>query len=159
MKIRSSLHTPTAGLMMKALWRWASSSILCTTLRKVNVQPSMGSSLRGLDLMFKISFLWIQKENKSKALFEDTWPDVQDWSQPVQVWTLQGAAGRSPADQPQKEPVCSEMIHLISWKKRTWPEQRDLLRVRRRHRWRQLASFPHRPGHKYDHWSNAFIFP
>lgn len=102
---------------MKALWLWASSSILCTTLRKVNVQPSMGSSLCGLNLMFKISFIWIQNENKSKVIFEDTWPGVQDWSRPAQVWTPQGAAGRSPADQPQMEPVCSEMIHLISWKK------------------------------------------
>lgn len=102
---------------MKALWLCASSSILCTTLRKVNVQPSMGSSLCGLNLMFKISFTWVQNENKSTVIFEGTWPDVQDWSRPAQVWTLQGAAGRSPADQPQMEPVCLEMIHLISWKK------------------------------------------
>lgn len=102
---------------MKALWLWASSSILCTTLRKVNVQPSMGSSLCGLNWMFKISFIWLQNENKSKVIFEDTWPDVQDWSRPAQVWTPQGAAGRSPADQPQMEPVCLEMIHLISSEK------------------------------------------
>lgn len=114
---RSSLHTPTAGLMMKALWLWASSSILCTTLRKVNVQPSMGSSLCGLNLMFKISFVWIQNENKSEVVFEDTWPDAQDWSRPAQVRTLQGDAGRSPAGQPQMEPVCLEMIHSMSWKK------------------------------------------
>lgn len=31
----------------------------------------MGSSLCGLDLMFKISFIRIQNENKSKVIFED----------------------------------------------------------------------------------------
>lgn len=45
-----------------------------------------------------------------------TWPDVQDWSRPAQGCTLQGVAGRGPADQPQTEPVCSEIIHLTSWR-------------------------------------------
>lgn len=78
-----------------------------------------------------------------------TWPGVQDWSRLTPECRPQGVAGRSPADQPQTEPEGSEMIHFIhipGRKKKIWPKQSDLLRVRRTGRWRRPASFPHRPG-------------